>query len=276
MDKILAMVNGQPGKMSTETAKLVIESDDFELLPYSLTGPEIEQGRVRIGDVEIELIHPDERAVFLENRIMVDPFISVDYTHPSAVVGNAQWYCEHGLHFVMGTSLRGNKDAVEGIVRDSEACAVVAPNMARQVVAFQAMMEYLADSSPGLYEGHSLRIRESHQVGKEGTSATASAMVECFNRLGIPFTVDEIEMVRNIEEQRAMGVPEEFLDAHGWHTYRVISPDDTIALQYTHNINGRRPYALGTLDALRYVCRRTEEGREGQGLYSMIDVNRGD
>ena len=70
-------------------------------------------------------------------------------------------------------------------VEASSIPAVIAPNMAKQIVGFQAMMEFAAKEFPNLFKGYSLEIIESHQKGKADTSGTARAMVGCFNQLGV-------------------------------------------------------------------------------------------
>jgi 4-hydroxy-tetrahydrodipicolinate reductase len=201
-------------------------------------------------------------------------FLSVDYTHPSAVNPNAEFYCRLGLPFVMGTT-GGDREAIAEAVRRSDTAAVVAPNMAKQIVGFQAMMEYAAETFPGLFHGYTLEIRESHQRGKADTSGTARAMVRHFNRLGVPFTEDQIAMERDPEQQKSRwGVPEEHLSGHGWHTYTLVSADRTVRFEFTHNINGREVYALGTLDALAYLQKKLDQGARGQ-IFTMIDVLKG-
>ena len=123
-------------------------------------------------------------------------FLSVDYTHPSAVNPNADFYCRYGLPFVMGTT-GGDRQKLEASVVSSSIAAVIAPNMAKQIVGFQAMMEYAADNFPNLFRGYTLEVKESHQQGKADTSGTAKAMIGYFNRLGVSFSTDEIVMVRD-------------------------------------------------------------------------------
>ena len=169
-------------------------------------------------------------------------FLSVDYTHPSAVNPNAEFYCLHGLPFVMGTT-GGDRQKLEDTVRSSAIAAVVAPNMAKQIVGFQAMMEYAAQTFPDLFKGYRLSIRESHQQTKADTSGTAKAMVRIFNRLGTPFTEDQIRMERDPQIQKtAWGIPEEHLGGHAWHTYTLVSEDGTVRFEFTHNVNGREIY----------------------------------
>ncbi len=56
----------------------------------------------------------------------------------------------------------------------------------RQVVAFQAAMEILAENFPGAFSGYKLEVTESHQRQKADTSGTAKAIVGSFAKLGTP------------------------------------------------------------------------------------------
>lgn len=272
MSRIKVVVNGIPGKVACAVAAHVRADARFELLPISLTGPEIQLAEHGVAGVHIALVRSEDREQAMGSiRKRHGRFLSVDYTHPSAVNSNAEFYCRMGLPFVMGTT-GGDRRALEEAVRRSDTAAVVAPNMAKQIVGFQAMMEYAAETFPGLFRGYTLEIRESHQKGKADTSGTARAMVGYFNRLGIPFTEEQIVMERDPAMQRTRwGVPEPYLAGHGWHTYTLMSADRTVRFEFTHNINGREIYALGTLDALVYLHKKIDLGARG-ALFTMIDV----
>jgi 4-hydroxy-tetrahydrodipicolinate reductase len=275
MQPITVMVNGIPGKVACTVAGHVQGDRRFRLIPCSFTGPEIQEHAYALEDTAIRLIRPDGReAAVRELRETHGDFLSVDYTHPSAVNANANFYCRHGLPFVMGTT-GGDRQQLEETVRSAGVAAVVAPNMAKQIVGFQAMMEYAAQTFPDLFKGYSLAIRESHQKGKADTSGTARAMVRYFNRLGIPFTEDQIVMERDPQVQKTRwAIPEGHLAGHGWHTYTLVSADGTVRFEFTHNVNGREIYALGTLDALLYLRDRVAAGERGR-MFTMIDVLKG-
>ena len=269
------MINGLPGNVAVMLARHIIADDRFELLPYSLTGPEITQPEHRVEGVTVALVRPEDRDR-RTGEIMDThgPFLNVDFTHPSAVNDNARFYCEHNLPFVMGTT-GGDRQALVQTVEASDNLAVIAPNMAKQIVGFQAMLEFAAENFPGLFTGYTLSVRESHQVGKADTSGTAKAVVNSFNDLGIDFSADRIEMVRDPEvQEKEWGVPKAYLGGHGWHTYTLLSADETVRFEFTHNINGREVYAHGTLDALVFLAGKIEKGKTGR-VYSMIDVLRG-
>jgi 4-hydroxy-tetrahydrodipicolinate reductase len=275
MSRIKVMVNGMPGNMAANVAKHILEDGRFELLSLSLTGPEITDMEFNLDQAKIKLAGPAERENALkELKKSADSFISVDYTHPAAVNTNAQFYCDNRLPFVMGTT-GGDRKKLEETVIASRTCAVISPNMAKQIVGFQAMMEYAANNFPDLFSGYTLAVRESHQKGKADTSGTAKAIVGYFNRLGIPFAEKQITMERDPEAQkRGWGIPEEYLKGHGWHTYTLVSGDKTVKFEFTHNVNGRDIYAMGTLDAILFLNNRIKNGDTGR-VFSMIDVLKG-
>ena len=272
MSIIKVMVNGMPGNMAVNVARHVFNDSRFELIPLSLTGPEISEKEYKVDSINIRLVQPGEREETLkELKKKESLFISVDYTHPSAVNANAQFLCDNVLPFVMGTT-GGDRKKLEEAVLSSGTCAVIAPNMAKQIVGFQAMMEYAAKTFPDLFSGYTLTVKESHQKGKADTSGTARAIIGYFNKLGIPFTEQQIVMERNPENQKIeWGIPEEFLKGHGWHTYTLASEDKTVRFEFTHNVNGRDIYARGTLDAIVFLNSRIQEGARGI-VFSMIDV----
>ena len=275
MSKINLMVNGLPGNVASVIARHVAFDERFTLIPYSLTGPEIDAENYLVGETLISLIGPDERQVQMDDILrFYSPIICIDFTHPSAVNGNAQFYCERSVPFVMGTT-GGDRQALLATVEKSDIAAVIAPNMAKQIVGFQAMMAWAADTFPGLFNGYAITVRESHQKGKADTSGTARAMVGYFNKLGLKCSAEDIEQERDPERQASeWGIPEEYLAGHGWHTYTLISNDQTVKFQFTHNVNGREIYAYGTLDAVMFLYENIHKGVRGK-VFSMMDVLKG-
>ena len=275
MNPIKVMVNGLPGNMASNVVKHVLKDDRFELIPQSLTGPEISETATAIDSVVFTLIQPQNRdQAITEIKQGRGLFISVDYALPTAVNSNAEFYCKHDLPFVMGTT-GGDRQRLTDTVTASSTCAVIAPNMAKQIVGFQAMMEYAAQTFPNLFEGYTLEIKESHQQGKADTSGTAKAMVGYFNKLGTPFGAEDIFMERDPQgQQDVWGIPAEFLSGHGWHTYTLTSGDKTVCFEFTHNVNGRDVYALGTLDAILFLANQIKNGTVGKA-FTMIDVLKG-
>ncbi|GAB6095422.1 4-hydroxy-tetrahydrodipicolinate reductase [Desulfatiferula olefinivorans] len=272
MTPIALMINGLPGKVAETIARHAETDGRVRLLPWSLTGPDIVEPTVRVGSTDIALIRPDARETKIPELITAHgPFITVDYTHPSAVNDNVDFYCRHGLPFILGTT-GGDREGIRKRVTESTIPAVISPNMAKQIVGIMAMVEYAAKTFPGLFKGFRMEVRESHQSWKADTSGTAKAMIRYFNDLGVDFTEDRIHKERDPEVQkREWHIPEEHLDGHGWHTYTLTAPDGSSQFALTHNISGRDIYAGGTLDAVAYLDKKVRAGITGR-VFSMIDV----
>ena len=274
MEKTFVMINGLPGNVALTMAKAAAEDPRFLLVPFSLTGPDIGQATVQVGDVCVTLLKPDTRETAIKDILQrFFRVIAVDYTHPSAVNDNAEFYIRHCIPFVMGTT-GGDRQALETAVSRGDIPAVIAPNMAKQIVGFQAMMAFAADQFPGLFAGYTLEIKESHQQGKADTSGTARAMVGYFNRLGLDFTPDQIQKVRDPQTQLTQWrIPEQYLSGHGWHTYTLNAPDGSALFEFKHNVNGRQIYVEGTFDAVLFLKSQAAATPEGtQRLFTMIDV----
>lgn len=271
METIPIMINGLPGKVACTLAAAALADPRFTVLPHSLTGQDIPEESFALGTTVFSLLKPETRDKTIQPLIKTHPFfIAIDYTHPSAVNDNARFYARHQIPFVMGTT-GGNREALEQTVNQAAQPAVIAPNMAKQVVGFQAMMEYGARTFPNLFAGYTLEVKESHQQSKADTSGTARAMVGYFNKLGLDFKPEDIQQIRDPKiQENEWGIPPEHLAGHGWHTYTLTALDGSSLFEFKHNINGRDIYVSGTLDAVVFL--RSKLGKKGKQLYTMIDV----
>ena len=267
------MVNGVSGKMGHATACGVVERAGFELVPYALTKRATAATTDVLGtEVRGVDVGEEDAGETLERAKREYPgFIVVDYTQPDSVNSNAALYVKHGVPFVMGTT-GGDRERMLREVKESGNYAVIAPQMGKQVVAFQAAMKLMAEQFPGAFEGYTLTVTESHQSSKKDTSGTAKAIVASFNDLGCGFDLNDIELVRDVESQTGkMGVPEEHLLGHAFHTYRLTSADGTVSFEFQHNVCGRSIYAEGTVDAVGFLKRKVD-AKDPKTLYDMIDV----
>lgn len=70
-----------------------------------------------------------------------------------------------------------------------------------------------------------------------------------------------------------MGVPEEALDGHAFHTYTLTAPDESVQFVFKHNVVGRNIYAEGTVDAVLFLAKKVQEKAEKK-VYDMVDVLR--
>ncbi|KAK5787083.1 hypothetical protein PVK06_041734 [Gossypium arboreum] len=127
------------------------------------------------------------------------------------------------------------------------------------VVAFLAAMKIIAEQFPGAFSRYSLQVMESHQTGKLDTSGTAKAIISYFQKLGVSFDMDQIQMIREPKQQiEIVGVPEEHLSGHAFHLYHLTSPDQTVSFEFQHNVCGRSIYAEGTVDAILFLAKKVK------------------
>jgi len=268
---IPVMINGLPGNVARIMSAAAIKDERFTLVPFSMTGEEIDEPAVTLENIEISLIKPSTRDTHIKKILTDYPgMICVDYTHPTAVNANAEFYTQNSIPFVMGTT-GGDRHLLEETMNQSPTPAVIAPNMAKQIVGFQAMMEFAAKTFPDLFKGYSLEVEESHQKNKADTSGTAKAIVSCFNGLGADFQVSDIKKIRDPQiQEKEWKIPREHLGGHGWHTYTLKAENGASLFEFKHNINGRDIYVSGTFDAVVFLARQTAD--TPKRVYTMIDV----
>ncbi|PNG99838.1 Dihydrodipicolinate reductase 1, chloroplastic [Tetrabaena socialis] len=264
------------GKMGQSVAEAALRAH-VELVPYTLCGPNdvLTRSHVEVGGVQLELVPPAVRdATVADLKARYPNLMMVDYTLPDAIHSMVDFYVAHDTPFVMGTT-GGDRARIHAQVEAARTFAVIAPNMGKQIVAFQAMMDMMAKSFPGAFAGYKLRVVESHQSTKKDTSGTAKAVVQSFVEMGIPFDVSQIELVREPKAQvELMKVPESAVHTgHAFHTYQLVSGDGSVMFEFQHNVVGRTTYAEGTVDACLFLAARIA-GKAEQRLYNMIDVLR--
>ncbi|GLT89327.1 hypothetical protein SLE2022_073130 [Rubroshorea leprosula] len=270
---ISIMVNSCCGKMGKAVIKAA-DSAGVHIVPVSFGAAEESGQTVEVCGKEILVHGPSERESILATVFQENPnLIVVDYTVPAAVNANAELYCKVGVPFVMGTT-GGDRDQLYKTVEGSGVYAVISPQMGKQVVAFLAAMEIMAEQFPGAFSGYSLEVMESHQASKLDASGTAKAVISCFQKLGVSFDMDQIKLIRDPKQQlEMMGVPEEHLSGHAFHTYHLTSPDQTVSFQFQHNVCGRSIYAEGTVDAVLFLAKKIKS-RADKCIFNMIDVLR--
>ena len=279
-EKITVMVNGMPGPMAYEVAVACLDRG-FELLPIAFTGPSSEgkelEVKGRASCATVKLVGGPGVAESAEESLKLlketyPNMVVIDYTHPSAVLNNLKAYVRANIDFIMGTT-GGDDTAMMDVFDKGTNRAVIAPNMAKQIVALQAALQAAASRFPSAYKGYKLSVTESHQSTKADTSGTAKAVVESLIALNgdVSFTLDDVVKLRDSANQLAFGVPDNALRGHAFHTYRLHSPDGSVAMELQHNVCGRRVYAEGTADAVAFLAssRRTMPHRR---LFDMIDV----
>uniref|UniRef100_A0A0E0NSC6 4-hydroxy-tetrahydrodipicolinate reductase n=1 Tax=Oryza rufipogon TaxID=4529 RepID=A0A0E0NSC6_ORYRU len=267
------LVNGCTGKMGLSVAEAVTSSG-LHLVPISFSSRDTLDRTVRVGHTDVRIYGPSAREDVLSS--VIDEFpdvVVVDYTAPDSVNANAELYCKLGLPFVMGTT-GGDRQLLYKSVQDSNNYALISPQMGKQVVAFLAAMEIMAEQFPGAFSGYHLEVLESHQAGKLDISGTAKAVIACFEKLGVSYDMNRMVKIRDPEQQLEMvGVPEEHIEGHAFHLYHLTSPDDSVSFEFQHNVCGRSIYAEGSVDAAMFLHRKVRSN-DSKRIYDMIDVLR--
>jgi 4-hydroxy-tetrahydrodipicolinate reductase len=263
------ILSGLPGKMANLIAEGILNSEEFDLLPMGLTGEDTFVKKIKILNKRIKLYSTSEREKKI-NLIKEKNPICVDYTSSGSVKENVQFYCEHKIPFVMGTT-GFDSGLVKKIIEDSDNLALIAPNMAREIVVLQAMFDYAAKNFPGIFNNYFLKVSESHQKSKADKSGTAKHFINCLKKMGAKLLDKDFVAVRDLEEQKRIGIPENFLDGHAWHRYCLESPDKTVGISLEHKVNGRNIYVNGTFAAIRFLREKVNSGISGK-IYSMLDV----
>jgi 4-hydroxy-tetrahydrodipicolinate reductase len=163
-EKISVMVNGMPGPMALEVAKACVDRG-YNLIPIGFTGENqpaycTVQGVKDVVNVEL-MAGPglsDQPGKVLKNLKELHPnLIIVDYTHPSAILNNLACYVENDCEFVMGTT-GGDSAKMMEIFNKGTNLAIIAPNMAKQIVALQAALLEMSNRFPKSFADYKLTV----------------------------------------------------------------------------------------------------------------------
>lgn len=263
-EKTPVFISGLPGKMQTLIAEELAKNGGYDIFPFAQSSKRHNGEVIQIGERQIKL--NDYVPFNIRQRKGV---IAVDFSTPQSATLNAHEYALLGVPFVMGTT-GGNREEMEKSVRESSISAVIAPNMAVEVVAIQDELNDLLSTSPREFEGWRMTIRESHQAAKKDVSGTAIAFRRQLETLGAVMD-GEIEFERRPNIQKELGIQN--LDGHAYHWITLTSPEGVIK-EYKTSIEGRQPYIIGTLMAIDFLNQRMREGSQGK-VFTMSDVIRG-
>jgi dihydrodipicolinate reductase len=240
MDKPKVLFHGFGG-MGQVAAKHIFDTHRYKTLPVVYDASEKRTITIDNGKQTFVVINSDPEYEDIPQLIKgFGRFTMIDFaTSPKMSSGTLfdpslpdrfiEMCCRYGINFIRGsTQPSSDHKALERMIEKSGVSAVIAPNMAPPIVAFQSTIEKLAKLYAGTapLEGCTLHIVESHQSTKTDTSGTARAMIEkpngqkgYFNQLGIQFKESDIVMIRDRKEYAKLGIPENYFGGHGWHSY---------------------------------------------------------
>jgi len=160
------MINGLPGLMAAETAKVCLDRG-FKLIPIGFTGknpPEYtynvigSNGKSQLLQlIEGPGVNNRASATLSSIKSSYPNCILIDYTHPSAVLSNIACYVENSCDFVMGTT-GVDASAMKKEFESGTNYAVIAPNMAKQIVALQYALDQMSNRFPNSYTNYKLKV----------------------------------------------------------------------------------------------------------------------
>lgn len=137
-------------------------------------------------------------------------------------------------------------------------CPVInCPNTAIPIVMMlNILREYGND-----FQNYKIRIVESHQAGKKTAAGTALAMADSFS-----FPPEQIESIRNADDQRQIGIQEEYLHAHAYH--KIIIEEEGCAIAIECKVLGHAAYTEGIKHLIAALRKKKLENR----IYQIAEI----
>ncbi len=255
--------------------EILTRHKDILLTPYILWSHRNAWNKIQYVWREFEFINRD----ILSSKISQNNLIAVDYSCWNAVLENITFYINNKIDFILWTTwfYTDEKDPayLETIsnIEKSDVLALLSPNMSPEVLMILDAVRYLWENYPDRLSNFKINITESHQATKKDTSWTAKKMIEYFRSLGIKAWIHDINKIRDAVSQVLIWVTEELLQWHWWHDYKIFSPDRTVEIWFTHNVNWRQTYVNGTIAAIRFLHeKKISQKKDEKNIFDMYDV----
>lgn len=224
-------VSGARGRMGTAVCQAVSDADDLELVAAVDEGDELDE----LTDAGAEVV--------------------VDFTTPEAVSANVEWFLDHGLHAVVGTTGWDDDDLDRWreLSRASGAHAVVAPNFALGAVLMMHVSGIVSRYMPHV------EIVELHHDGKadapSGTALmTADVIARARDEDPSPVLGSGLEGARGADRR---GIRVHSLRLPGLVAHQEVvfgAEGQTLAIR--HDTTDRTAFMPGVLLAVRAVADR--------------------
>jgi len=221
-------VIGAQGRMGSEVCRAVDAADDMELVAR------LDEG--------------------YDHAQLTGMQVVVDFTTPSAVMGNVQAAIERGLHVVVGTT--GFDDAKLGQVREwlsahPDIGALIAPNFG---IAAVLMMRFAATAAPYFESVEIVELHHPNKVDAPSGTARRTAELIAAAREGRPSpdaTTDALDGARgsDVEGVRVHAVRLAGLVAH----QEVLLGGHGETLTLRHDSLSRESFMPGVLLGIRWV-----------------------
>lgn len=248
---IRVVVCGAAGKMGSLVCKAV--ENDSELVLVGAVGQR-SAGLSLSQLLNIEskvIISKDVQGCLRESKAEV----MVDFTHPSAVMGNVKTALRNGVHVVVGTTglSEENLKEIEVLTSENGVNAIVAPNFALGAVLMINFCELAAKYFPNVEI-----IELHHQKKADAPSGTSIKTAEIIaqSRTTIPPSSGE-ERVKGVRGGRVKDVQIHSLRLPGLNAHQeVIFGGAGQTLSIRHDALTRSCYMPGVLMAIKEVQKR--------------------
>src|SRR5438105_7830386 len=216
-----------------------------------------------VGGVEVG----DDLHGFLESK---RPRVLIDFTHPSAALGNALHAVKHGASPVVGTTgiPADGIDELEQTCREAALGGIVAPNFSIGAV----LMMHLAELAAPFFEA--AEVIEMHHAGKaDAPSGTALATARRLAaRRAARFDHND---PRTVTMEHTRGGEEGGVAIHSVRLPGIVADQEVVfglpgqTLTIAHRTTSRESYAPGVLLAIRRVV---ADRRFYRGLDSLLGL----
>jgi 4-hydroxy-tetrahydrodipicolinate reductase len=259
MEKLAVAVCGATGRMGRAVVRLVLESDDLELVGACAGSTDSGVGEdagtlagMRAAGVAVT---DDMSAALLGARVVVD------FSQPPALEQLARLVARQRIALVSGTTGLADMAALDQAAQQIP--LVWAANMS---LGIQVLSELVAEAARRLGPGFSVEITEVHHRQKvDAPSGTAVRLADAVREVRAlrPVTGRSgIVGARPSDEIGIFGLRGG--DVIGDHTVHLLGPGERLEL--THRATNRDLFAEGALRAARWVANKPP------GRYSLADV----
>lgn len=197
----------------------------------------------------------------------------IEFSHPSAVMGNLNQLIPLGIPVVVGTTGWGDKEKeIEELCAKSKGTAMRSSNFSIGVNMFYKIVEEAARIMAE-YSDYDVAVWEAHHNQKadspSGTALEVARRVMAGNKTKTEMVVDAFHQRPEARQLHVSSTRVGFVP--GTHTVFFDSPADEI--EVTHRARSREGFAKGSVVALEKLSAKLKSGELKTGkLYGMADL----
>ncbi|BDI32266.1 4-hydroxy-tetrahydrodipicolinate reductase [Capsulimonas corticalis] len=245
---ITVVVSGAKGRMGTETVGAVMADDQLQL----------------VGEVD----HGDDLAATLGS---LKPVAMVDFSVPSAVLGNIETALANGVVPIVGTTGLAPADVeyVRGLCRTHNLGALIAPNFA---IGALLMMRFAQEAAKYMPDAEIIEMHHEKKLDAPSGTAAKTAEMIAIGRANTPPTAlpdDAFEKIPGSRGGKGVGdVPVHSVRLPGFVASQMVifgGPGQTLTIR--HDSLDRKSFMPGVTLALRHAPALAANG--GELIYGL-------